>query len=108
VICLGGTVLEPAFTVEDECELEPIDEEAAQDIQTVHAVEGYVMAKLNERPTSPCRSPCGLSDTMRSLEEIADATGTRAPSLLRALRALATKDARARQGRMRDLLNSPG
>lgn len=42
-------VLELAFTIEDEFELEPIDQEAAQGIQSVRAVEDYVVGKLRER-----------------------------------------------------------
>lgn len=42
-------VLELAFTIEDEFDLEPIDQETAQHIQTVRAVEDYVIAKLRAR-----------------------------------------------------------
>jgi acyl carrier protein len=45
-------VLELAFTLEDEFDLEPIDQEAAQEIQTARAVEDYVVAKLRERAAS--------------------------------------------------------
>ena len=42
-------VLELAFTIEDEFDLEPIDQETAQHIQTVRAVEDYVIDKLRAR-----------------------------------------------------------
>ncbi|RJL27277.1 hypothetical protein D5H75_25880 [Bailinhaonella thermotolerans] len=42
-------ILELAFTIEDEFELEPIDEETAQKILTVRDVEDFVVGKLLER-----------------------------------------------------------
>ncbi len=42
-------LLEMAFTIEDEFDLEPIDEEAAQGIHTVRDVEEFVVGKLVAR-----------------------------------------------------------
>ncbi len=42
-------LLELAFTVEDEFDLEPIDEQTAQGIVTVGDVETYVVDRLRER-----------------------------------------------------------
>lgn len=45
-------LLEMAFTIEDEFDLEPIDEETAQGIHTVRDVEEFVVGKLRERASS--------------------------------------------------------
>lgn len=42
-------ILELAFTIEDEFELEPIDEETAQKIVTVRDAEDYVLEALREQ-----------------------------------------------------------
>jgi acyl carrier protein len=42
-------LLEMAFTIEDEFDLEPIDDEAAQGIRTVRDVEEFVVGKLRDR-----------------------------------------------------------
>jgi acyl carrier protein len=41
-------ILELAFTLEDEFDLPPIDEAAAREIQTLQAVEDFVVNKLRE------------------------------------------------------------
>jgi acyl carrier protein len=41
-------LLELAFTLEDEFDLEPIDEKTAQQIVTMGDVEDYVIGKLRE------------------------------------------------------------
>lgn len=42
-------LLELAFTLEDEFQLDPIDEEVAQQIQTVGDVESHVVEQLRSR-----------------------------------------------------------
>ncbi len=42
-------LLEMAFTIEDEFDLEPIDEQTASTIVTVGDVEKYVVARLQDR-----------------------------------------------------------
>ncbi|MEU6720227.1 phosphopantetheine-binding protein [Nonomuraea sp. NPDC046802] len=42
-------LLELAFTLEDEFDLQPIDEETARRITTIEAVGGHVVSSLRER-----------------------------------------------------------
>lgn len=44
-------LLELAFTIEDEFDLEPIDEATAQEIRTVTDIVGYVLTQLGHAPS---------------------------------------------------------
>lgn len=46
-------VLELAFTIEDEFQLEPLDEETARSIPTLYDVQDHVITKLRERGELP-------------------------------------------------------
>ncbi len=43
-------LMEVAFALEDEFDLDPIDEKSARKITTVKAVQDFVIEKLQERP----------------------------------------------------------
>ena len=56
------SLLELAFTLEDEYDLQPIDEARARSIQTVGAVINHVVDELHERGDINTRAAVGAAD----------------------------------------------